>query len=262
MKHPASFADPPRLSPLDLAEAAARDAADLLRARHDAGSGDVVSSIGRDIKLRSDRAAEAVILERLKAHSAFPILTEESGAHGATDDAADLWIVDPLDGSMNFNRGIPLVCISIALWRNGEPHIGVVYDFVRDEMFSAEVGRGAWLNGEPIRVSSVADSTQGVLVTGFPSKALMNDEAMARFTHRVRAFKKVRMLGAAALMLAWVACGRVDAYTEEDIMFWDIAAGLALVKAAGGWVSCLPGSAQWQYRAKASACATLFPDAE
>ena len=95
-------------------------------------------------------------------------------------------------------------------------------------------------------------------MTGFPSKALMNDEAMAHFNARVRSFKKVRMLGAAALMLSWVACGRVDAYTEDDIMAWDVAAGLALVEAAGGWIAYRPGSGKWQYHVMAAATDSLF----
>ena len=250
----------PAHSPLlELAGQAARKAGALLRTRHNAGSGDVVSSVGRDIKLESDKAAEALILGILKTHGAIPILTEESGAHGSVDSADELWIVDPLDGSMNFNRGIPLVCVSIALWRNGKPHLGVVYDFVRDELFMADAGQGAWLNGSRIHVSAATAAATGVLMTGFPSKALMNDEAMAHFNARVRSFKKVRMLGAAALMLSWVACGRVDAYTEDDIMFWDVAAGLALVEAAGGWIAYRPGSGKWQYHVKAAATDSLFP---
>ena len=242
-----------------MAREVAREAGTFLQTRRGIAGNDVVSSIGHDIKLVSDQAADRLILDRLKSRSSIPILTEESGPHGAADIAQDLWIVDPLDGSMNFNRGIPLVCVSIALWRKGQPCIGVVYDFARDEMFASEVGRGAWLNGEPIQVSGVTLPAHGLLATGFPSKALMDDAAMVRFNARARAFKKVRMLGAAALMLSWVACGRLDAYAEDDIMFWDIAAGLAMVKAAGGWISFNSGSGPWQYNTKAAATKGLFP---
>lgn len=240
-----------------LAEQAAREAAQLLQARQGTGIQDVLSSIGRDIKLASDQAAETAILQILQSKTSIPILTEESGEHGATKEAPELWIVDPLDGSMNYNRGIPLACVSIALWRSGKPYIGVVYDFIRDELFSAEIGQGAWLNGRPIQVSTVTIPSQGILATGIPSKLLL-DEAMTQFTDRMRSFKKVRMLGAAALMLSWVACGRVDAYAEENIMLWDVAAGLALVEAAGGWISCKPGTGKWQFHAQAAGAKSLF----
>ncbi len=245
---------------MPLAEQAAREAAQLLRTRQGTGLQDVVSSKGRDIKLQSDQEAEKVILRILQSQTSIPILTEESGEHGATQDAPEFWIVDPLDGSMNYNRGIPLTCISIALWKNGKPHMGVVYDFVRDELFSAEVGQGAWLNGNPMRVSTVTTPSQGVLATGIPSKLSLDDSMMTPFTDRMRAFKKVRMLGTAALMLSWVACGRVDAYAEENIMLWDVAAGLALVEAAGGWTSCVPGTGKWQFHARAAASQSLFPN--
>lgn len=241
----------------ELAEKTARKAGRLLKDR--AGSeGDVVTSVGHDIKLRSDRASESLILESLKSAGGIPALTEESGVHGDIEGAEDLWIVDPLDGSLNFNRGIPLVCASIALWRNGSPHMGVVYDFERDELFSAEKGEGAWMNGSPMRVSSIKRAPEGVLCTGFPSKSRMDDESMLRFTGRARSFKKVRMLGAAALMLSWVACGRADAYAEEDIMLWDVAAGLALVECAGGWIDIRKGSAKWQLDVRAASASPLF----
>lgn len=117
-----------------------------------------------------------------------------------------------------------------------EPLIGVIYDFNRDEAFSGIVGRGAWLNGQQIQVSMVRKSSDAVLVTGFPEGTDFSQASLTRFVNEIRQYKKVRLLGSAALSLAYVACGRADVYHEVDIRIWDAAAGIALVKAAGGSV--------------------------
>lgn len=197
------------------------------------------SAVGKDIKLGADRAAESVILQTLAGQSDYPVLAEESGVTGSIDERP-YWVVDPLDGSMNYSRGLGLECVSIALWQRDEPLLGVVYDFGRDELFSGLVGSGASCNGVPCSVSSVTDRGQAILVTGFPVGRDYATDSLAGFVSQVRAFKKIRMIGSAALSLAWVACGRVDAYWEEGIKLWDVGAGLALVRAAGGWVACTP----------------------
>ena len=146
-----------------------------------------------------------------------------------------------MDGTLNYSRSIPISCISIALWQRQKPVIGIIYDFYHDEMFTGAVEQspihgkvGAWLNNEPIMTAHVQDKKQGVICTGFPSWRDYGNESLYRFIKKVQGWKKVRLIGSAALSLAWVACGRVDAYMEEDIRIWDVAAGLALVKAAGG----------------------------
>ncbi len=222
----------------DLAEAAARHAGEKLREWFHQDK-TVLSSEGRDIKLQADRDAEAAILGVL-AESSHPVLAEESGEHGVVDGGAPFWVVDPLDGTLNFSRAIPLCCVSIALCVGTEPVVGVIYDFNRDELFSAASGEGAWLNGQAMRVSGIDDPAKGVLVTGIPTFRNIDDASMRGFLDEIRRFKKVRMFGSAALMLANVACGRVDAYAEDDIMLWDVAAGVALVKAAGGYVDVRP----------------------
>lgn len=244
----------------DFAERTAREAGSLLTSRLAGGIGanDVISAHERDIKLKSDQAAEKLIITKIKAFDDAPILTEESGAHGAADEAGDLWIVDPLDGSLNFYRGMPFACVSIARWQRGRPCVGVVFDFLRNELFSSEVGQGAWLNGSPIHVSTIREAKDAVLMTGFPSKAAINQETLQRFAGYADTFKKIRMMGAAALMLAWVACGRCDAYAEDGIMLWDVAARLALVEAAGGWVAWRPGVGKWQYSVRAAAGTAFF----
>lgn len=210
----------------------------------------VLSAAGRDIKLQADRDAEAVILDVLNK-SQFNVLAEESGEHGALDGDAPFWIVDPLDGTMNFSRGIPLCCVSIALSRLDEPLLGVIYDFNMDELYTGVVGEGAWLNGAPMAVSDIADAAKGILATGFPVNFVYDEAGLKEYLATVTRFKKVRKFGTAALSLAYVACGHADAYAEDDIMFWDIAAGVALVKAAGGYARIAPSpTLKWARRVR------------
>tara|TARA_R110001592_G_scaffold133910_1_gene349388 strand:- start:2915 stop:3670 length:756 start_codon:yes stop_codon:yes gene_type:complete len=220
----------------------------------------VLSDAGRDIKLEADREAESVILKLLSS-SNFPVLAEESGAHGDVLGAAPVWVVDPLDGTMNFSREIPFYCVSIALLVNGEPVLGIVHDIVRKETFSGVVGEGCWLNDEPVVVSRVTDPARAILATGFPTGRDFEPESLVGCLHDMGRFKKVRMLGSAALMLAYVAVGRVDAYSEDDIMFWDVAAGVALVKAAGGFASVRPSSRlKWGRYVRCASCSELWPN--
>lgn len=220
---------------LALAERAAREGGQFLAA---APRGDraPVTETARDVKLRADRAAEDRILDVLTARSRIPILAEERSAETPGVSTGGLrWIVDPLDGTMNYWQGIPFCCVSVALWRDDEPVAGAVYDFDRDEMFSALVGVGAWMNGSAVRVRH-ASPDKAVLCTGFPAGTDFTPSALSGFVEQVIAFKKVRMLGSAALSLAYVSAGRADAYFERDIKLWDVAAGVALVAAAGGEV--------------------------
>lgn len=212
----------------------------------------VLSEVDRDIKLQADRDAEAVILERL-APSGYAVVAEESGEHGDTAGDALAWSVDPLDGTLNYSRGIPLCCTSIALCRGEEPLLGVIYDFNRDELYTGIVGEGAWLNGAPMRVSAIAEKERAILTSGFPTAADYDGAALHEFYGHVRGFKKVRLLGAAAIMLAYVAAGRYEAYAEDDIMWWDIAAGAALVRAAGGHVDLRrSGKGPWTFTVRAA----------
>lgn len=225
---------------LNLARSAAREAGALL-AGLAAGTKTILSAEGRDIKLQADRDAEALILARLQGGSPHAVLAEESGEHGAPSDGA-FWVVDPLDGTMNFARALPLCCVSIALMQGERPLLGVIYDFNSDELFSGAVGLGAWLNDTPMSVSTLTDPARGVLATGFPLNCSLESASLAPFILSLQSFKKVRMLGTAALMMAWLAAGRLDAYAERDVMLWDVAAGLALIEAAGGWIEIGPSS--------------------
>ena len=196
----------------------------------------VQQSHNRDTKIKGDFLSETIIIDSLQQHSSFPILTEESGIIGELDREQYLWIVDPLDGSLNYSQGIPFCCISIGLWKANSPVLGVIYDFYRNELFSGIIGEGAWLNETSIKISETTKKKEAILCTGFPIKTNFSEKAITRFVNQIQAYKKVRLLGSAALSLAYVACGRVDAYIEENIMLWDVSAGCAIVKAAGGEV--------------------------
>lgn len=226
---------------LELAEKAAREAGKLLREMM-TGERVILSQIGRDIKMQADRDAETLIMKMLNAESAYPILSEETGRHGEAGEGP-CWVVDPLDGTLNFSRTMPLCCASIGLMQGDEALLGAIYDFNHDEMFSGAVGHGAWLNGKPMRVSNIADRSQAILATGTPTYRDFSHESLSEYIETLRAFKKTRMTGSAAISLAWVACGRVDAYCEEDFMVWDVAAGEAIIRAAGGWVEVARGHA-------------------
>ncbi len=191
----------------------------------------------------TDTAAESLILARLE--EAFPqhrILGEESGGSDwQTDDA--IWLVDPLDGTNNFTHGFPHVCVSIALWADREPLVGVIYDPLRDETFAAEKGGGATLNGYSIYVSPVKKLAKAFLATGFPyARRVAADNNTRRLDHFLRRSEGVRRAGAAALDLAYVACGRFDGYWEADLHPWDVAAGILLVQEAGGRTSNYVGA--------------------
>ena len=197
---------------------------------------EILDNSGKDIKLRADFESEKIIIEILKSGTDFPILTEESGNvnKDSGKDSKYKWIIDPLDGSFNYSRGVDLCCVSIALFKNHQPLMGVIYDFNNDELFNGLVGEGAWLNGIPIRTNNNSQKSSAVLATGFPISMDFSEEILLKYVKDFRQFKKIRMMGSAALSLAYVACGRYDIYKEDNIKTWDVAAGVALVKAAGG----------------------------
>ncbi len=215
---------------LSLAEAVAAEAGAALRSNRTSWNV-VEGEFGREVKIRADKQAESIILSALERASPYPILSEEAGWVRARDSEW-VWAVDPLDGSVNYLRSYPHCAVSIALLHKGVPVLGVVDCFMLQERFTGLVGAGAWLNGDPIRVSEIADPAAGILQTGVPSRA--SAESFKAFEERLRAWRKVRMIGSAATALAYVAAGRAEAYRESGSMIWDVAAGCALVKAAGG----------------------------
>ncbi len=190
----------------------------------------------------ADTRAERVIRDELtRARPGFGLLMEESGETPGSEPGVR-WIVDPLDGTTNFLHGIPYFAISIALERDGEIVAGVIHDPIRDETFWADKGQGAFLNDERIRVSGRRRIADAVVTTGIPHRGRGDHAAYIPQLQRVMAtVAGVRRMGAAALDLAYVAAGRYDGFWEEELAPWDIAAGLILIKEAGGFVSDMTG---------------------
>lgn len=194
----------------------------------------VLSNLGKDIKLEADKISEKKILQYL-SKSKYNVLSEETPEKIIKNKNSDLcWIIDPLDGSFNFYKGIPHTAVSISLWKGMEPLLGVIYDIHHKDLYSGIVGQEINLNGQKISVSNIEEKSRAVLMTGFPTKLDYSGENLKEFIVRIQDFKKIRHIGSAALSLAYVASGKAEAYYEKDIMLWDVAAGLALVKAAGG----------------------------
>lgn len=219
---------------LNLAAEIAREAASCIQPELDKR---VTADLGREVKIRGDMRLNNMIVKRLREESPYPVLSEEeSFSKEKLENKSYRWIVDPLDGSLNFSHGIPFFCISIAFWKGMNPLVGIVYDFSRKEMFAGLIGEGAWLNGKPIKVSCVKKEKDAVVCTGFPVSTDFSKRSLLNFVKGIQLYKKVRLLGSAALSLAYIASGRADVYQENDIAIWDVAAGIAIVIAAGGVV--------------------------
>jgi myo-inositol-1(or 4)-monophosphatase len=187
----------------------------------------------KDIKLNADLMLSRELSIRLSKATGICCLSEEEIETHQLFAKDVVWIVDPLDGSMNFFKGIPLYCISIALWRKGNPVVGVIHDIARNRTF-VSAGNQSRVDNQIMHVGNIVKINKAVLATGFPLLSDLSSASVNWFLAFAEEFKKVRMLGTAALSLAWVAEGRLDAYFERDIMVWDVAAGAALVKGAGG----------------------------
>jgi myo-inositol-1(or 4)-monophosphatase len=218
---------------LDLAVYAAKEAGKLLL-KTEGTEVKINSSIGKDIKLEADVESEKLIVKILQEGSPFNILSEESGLVRSDNAGGYRWIVDPLDGSLNYSRGIDIYAVSIGLWKENEPVLGVVYDFLNEKLYTGLVGDGAYLNGKKIVVSQIDNKKDSILTTGFPVYSSLDQTNMNAFITNVQEFKKVRLFGSAAMSLIHVARGATEAYTENNIAVWDVAAGLAIVVAAGG----------------------------
>lgn len=189
----------------------------------------------------TDRKSEDFVLSRLAEMApGHTIVTEESGMHSG--DMAHAWYIDPLDGTMNFSHRIPFFCFSIGYAVNGEMRMGVVYDPMRKECFSAEKGKGAFLNGKPIHVSPQKDPHYALLTTGFIQKAYeMGMDNFGMFQHMMFRTAGVRRGGCAALELSYVGCGRLDGFWDLYLRPWDVAAGFLIIREAGGVITTLSG---------------------
>lgn len=193
-----------------------------------------INSNPRDTKLKADIKSEKLILDILNSESSYPVLAEETGK--TSDDLGDIfWVVDPLDGTANYNRNIPICCVSIGLVKNMKPLIGVIFDFNNNDIFVGDnVNNLARLNNKDIKVSDIQKKTDGVLITGLPFNTDYSDSALKNLISDMQIWKKVRMIGSAAMASCYVASGKAELYQEKGIYLWDIIAGAAIVESAGG----------------------------
>lgn len=234
---------------LETAVAAARAAGELLM-REFHGARAVDATEAHDIKLALDRQSQELItgllLERFPDHA---VLGEEGAAGRAGSDWR--WVVDPIDGTVNYFYGIPHFCVSIALQRRAETVLGVIFDPARDELWRAARGGPTWLNDRRCAASTRDRAADAVVSVGLAKSAATIDAGLpllSRILYRVR---KCRMMGSAALDLAYVACGRLDVYVESSIAPWDVAAGALLVECAGGRVEFGPAAADGRFPVRA-----------
>ena len=212
----------------------------LAQLRPEATSFGFDAALPREMKAASDRILEDVIVGRLRA-SGLDILSEEAGQVVSGSGDGLRWVVDPLDGTVNFMRGLGPCSVSLALCYGDVPVLGVIGEFPSGKLAWGGVGLGSFWSDLPIRVSTVSDRKQAVICTGFPSRFKFDTEGMHWIESTLAQYAKVRMLGAASLSLLNVAKGAAEVYSERDIMIWDVAAGLALVQGAGGTCTMTKG---------------------
>ena len=192
----------------------------------------VLSNNNKDIKTLADEEINQCIINELKSTN-IPIISEEINNQNI-NISNQCWIIDPLDGTLNFSRHFPYSSISIALWDNAMPTLGLVKSIFEDSLYTSYINKGTKKNNHYVKVSQISNISNAVLATGFPSGANYESENLLSFVKNIQKFKKIRAIGSASLMLAYVAEGVFDVYYEKDIFLWDVAAGLSLVKEAGG----------------------------
>jgi len=217
---------------LVIAKKAIFEAGDLLLKKKEILT-EVILSTNKDIKLNADILAERAIKDIIENESDYPILAEESGL-SSKDIPNIFWVVDPLDGTANYARNIPICCVSIALVSNLKPILGVIFDFINNDLYEGSIYTKALLNNEEMSVSKVTSSSEGILITGLPNNTDYSDNALLKMVKDFQHWRKVRMIGSAAMASVYIASGKADLYTEKKTYLWDIAAGAAIVNAAGG----------------------------
>ena len=226
---------------LELAVGIAREAGKLQRDRFHKPRVVETKTSKIDLVTDVDRASEALIVERiLSARPDDTIVSEEEGGRTGTSDVC--WIIDPLDGTTNYTHAFPHFSVSIGIERDRVREVGVIYDPIKDELFSGARGLGAQRNGERIRVSQTRELHRALLATGFGYDVHTNEvDNLDYFTRFIKRAQAVRRVGSAALDLAYVACGRFDGFWEIHLSPWDVAAGMLLIEEAGGRLSDLAG---------------------
>lgn len=234
---------------LQVAKEAASEAAEIIREYDRKRSELNIQLKGKnDLVTDADLASEQKIIEVIR--NSFPddeFLAEESEEQQHLPEGR-VWIIDPIDGTTNFAHGFPVYCVSIALWEGGAPKVGLVLEVKHGELYTAIAGEGAWLDGEPIQVSSLEDPEASLLGTGFPYDDFsLVKEYLDLFDYFMKHTHGVRRPGSAAYDLCTVACGRLDGFFEYSLHAWDVAAAVLIITEAGGKVTDWEGGDQWLF---------------
>tara|TARA_B100000886_G_scaffold260505_1_gene185365 strand:- start:453 stop:1208 length:756 start_codon:yes stop_codon:yes gene_type:complete len=193
-----------------------------------------IDSNPKDTKLQADVEAENLIKQSISSLSKYPILAEESGK-SVENLGETFWVIDPLDGTANFSRDIPICCVSIGLVCNMKPILGVIYDFNNDDLYKANnITKEAFLNNKEIQVSKIDRKNEAVLVTGLPVNTNYDNDSLKKMIEDMQTWKKVRMIGSAAIASCFIASGKAELYKENGVFLWDIIAGAAIIESSGG----------------------------
>ena len=223
---------------LETAIKAAKESGKLLLEKRSQLNKNLESSL-KDTKLLADIESEKLIREILNTSSQYQILGEEGGK---SDEnlGNTYWVVDPLDGTANYNRGIPMCCVSIGLIKNMKPILGVIYDFDNDDLYAGDIFNSqSTRNNTPIKVSDYLNKSDSILITGLPHATDYSDESLKSLIMDMQTWKKIRMIGSAAMAACYIASGKAEMYKENGIYLWDIVAGAAIVESAGGHAEIL-----------------------
>lgn len=233
---------------LEVAKKAAKEASTIIRSYAEQASFDVKLKGKNDLVTDADVSSEKKIIQIIE--DSFPddaILAEESQQKSSLPEGR-VWIIDPIDGTTNFAHGFPVYCVSIALWDDKEPKVGLVLEVANDELFTAIKGEGAFLNGEPISISKNDDPSSSLLGTGFPYNNLnLVDNYLKLFKRMMEKTHGVRRPGSAAWDLCNVACGRFEGFYEYGLSPWDVAAGVLIIQEAGGIITDWKGEDNWLF---------------
>tara|TARA_B100001287_G_scaffold222319_1_gene191498 strand:- start:2 stop:751 length:750 start_codon:yes stop_codon:yes gene_type:complete len=218
---------------IKLAKKAARQSGDLL-INNKSEYNLRLNSNSKDTKLKADIESENLIKSIITKSSSYPILAEESGK--SNDNLGDtFWIIDPLDGTANYNRDIPVCCISIGLVKDMKPILGVIYDFNNDDMYVGDTySKKSVMNDQIIKTSNVSKKEDGILITGLPHDSDYSEQSLNNIIDDMQKWQKIRMMGSAAMAACYVASGKVEQYQEKGIYLWDVIAGAAIVESSGG----------------------------
>ncbi|MBD74027.1 MAG: inositol monophosphatase [Rickettsiales bacterium] len=193
-----------------------------------------LNSNSKDTKLKADIESENLIKSIIKSQSNYQILSEETGK--SSENLGEIfWVIDPLDGTANYNRDIPVCCVSIGLIKNMKPILGVIYDFNNDNMYVGEThNKISLMNDSKIEVSSITSKEDGILITGLPHNSDYSESSLNKMIDDMQKWQKIRMMGSAAMAACYVASGRAEQYQEKGVYLWDVIAGAAIVESSGG----------------------------